>query len=52
MIVIREFRKGNRRFEKGEHYTEKDAQKWVDAGFVEDTAKTEIATKTAKKDAK
>ncbi|UNM95516.1 hypothetical protein MMG00_09815 [Ignatzschineria rhizosphaerae] len=48
MIVIREFRKGNRRFTKGEHYTEKDAQKWVEAGFVEDTAKA----KTAKKESK
>lgn len=50
MIVTREFRIGNRRYLKGEHYTEKDAQKWIDAGFVEDTAK---ATKTApKKEAK
>lgn len=48
MIVTREFRIGNRRYLKGEHYTEKDAQKWVDAGFVEDTAKA----KTAKKDGK
>ena len=49
MIVTREFRIGNRRYLKGEHYTEKDAQKWVDAGFVEDTAKE---TKTAKKESK
>lgn len=50
MIVTREFRIGNRRYLKGEHYTENDAQKWVDAGFVKDTAKV---TKTApKKEAK
>lgn len=50
MIVTREFRIGNRRFTKGEHYTNDDAQKWIDAGFVEDTAKT---PKTApKKEAK
>lgn len=50
MIVTREFRIGNRRYLKGEHYTNDDAQKWVDAGFVEDTAK---ATKIApKKEAK
>lgn len=39
MIVTREFRIGNRRFTKGEHYTNSDVQKWVDAGYVKDTTK-------------
>lgn len=47
MIVTREFRIGNRRYLKGEHYTEQDAQKWVDAGYVKDTAN--ITKPTAKK---
>lgn len=35
MIVVREFRIGNRRFTKGETYTGADAKKWLEAGYLQ-----------------
>jgi len=49
MIVIREFRIGNRRFVKGDVYTGSDAKKWLDAGYLQ----AKVAEKaTVKKETK
>ena len=50
MIVIREFRIGNRRFTKGDVYTGADAKKWLDAGYLQ--AKVAEKSATVKKETK
>lgn len=35
MIVIREFRVGNKRYLKGDIYRGEDGRKWLDAGFLQ-----------------
>lgn len=50
MIVIREFRIGNRRFLKGENYNEEDAKKWQEAGYLQAQPKTEKTTKKGDKE--
>lgn len=52
MIVIREFRKGNLRYEKGQRYTENDAGKWLKAGFLKEDVTEKSEPKGQKGEAK
>jgi len=42
MIVIREFRVGNKRYLKGDIYRGEDGRKWLDAGFCKPKKRAQI----------
>lgn len=52
MIVIREFRVGNKRYLKGDIYKGEDGRKWLEAGFLQakgNGTNRDVARATVKK---